>query len=146
MPSPRPGTDDTANTRWIEVRDSGEIKATIDVGTIIHDADGNAHARVCLTENGVCTFGRTTRWFFNCHNHQYSAIDTTFLPGFPHKMNDAQPNSAADKLSVIACKGFQMPAVRGFWCGAGGRRLKTFIGRNRDEGRYGAIRAGAMGI
>ena len=104
-PFPRPGTDDTVDTRWIEVRDAGEVKATIDVGTIIHDADGNAHAQVCLTENGVCTFGRTLRWFFNCRNHQYSFIDTTVLPTLPHEMSNAQPGSVADRLAAMACSG-----------------------------------------
>lgn len=96
------------NPQWIEVREStGEVKATIDVATIKRDADGNAHAKVCLNyEPGVtCPASKTIlRWFFNCRTHEYSAIDTTVLPGFPHEMEAAQPNSVADKLATLACR------------------------------------------
>jgi hypothetical protein len=96
------------NPQWVEVREStGEVKATIDVATIKRDADGNAHARVCLNyEPGVaCPASKTIlRWFFNCRTHEYSAIDTTVLPGFPHEVSAAQPNSVADKLATLACR------------------------------------------
>ena len=57
-------------------------------------------------EPGVtCPASKTIlRWFFNCRTHEYSAIDTTVLPGFPHDMSAAQPNSVADKLATIACR------------------------------------------
>jgi hypothetical protein len=96
------------NPQWIEVRVStGEVKATIDVATIRRDADGNAHARVCLnSEPGVtCPASKTIlRWFFNCRTHEYSWLDTTIMPGLPREMNAAQPNSVADKIATIACK------------------------------------------
>ena len=96
------------NPQWIEVREnSGEVKATIDVATIKRDADGNAHARVCLnSEPGVtCPASKTIlRWYFNCRTHEYSWLDTTFLPGLPREMNSAQPNSVADKLATLACR------------------------------------------
>jgi hypothetical protein len=96
------------NPQWIEVREStGQVKATIDVATIRRDADGNAHARICLnSEPGVtCPASKTIlRWYFNCRTHEYSWLDTTILPGFPREMNAAQPNSVADKLASLACK------------------------------------------
>jgi hypothetical protein len=92
-----------AQSGWQAIRDdNGDIKATIEVSTIIRDQDGNAHARVCLIEDGKCT--NPLRWFFNCNNHQYSAIDTSIFPQLPHEMNDAEPGSIADQLAAVACK------------------------------------------
>jgi hypothetical protein len=57
------------NPQWIDVREStGEVKATIDVATIRRDADGNAHARVCLNSEPSITCPASKvilRWYFN---------------------------------------------------------------------------------
>ena len=96
------------NPQWIEVREnSGAVKATIDVATVKRDANGNAHARVCLNTESDTTCPNSKiilRWYFDCRTHEYTAIDTTVLPGFPHDMNAAQPNSVADKLATLACR------------------------------------------
>lgn len=94
--------------QWREVRnDAGEVKATIDVATIMRDADGNSHARICLnsTSEAACPAGNVIlRWYINCRTHQYSWLDTSVMPGLPREMNNAQPNSVADQLATIACR------------------------------------------
>jgi hypothetical protein len=96
------------NPQWIEVRESsGEVKATIDVAAIRRDADGNAHARVCLNSEpgSTCPVSKVIlRWYFNCRTHEYSWLDTTFMPQLPREMNAAQPGSIADKLATLACR------------------------------------------
>jgi TPR repeat protein len=96
------------NPQWIEVREnSGEVKATIDVATVKRDANGNAHARVCLnSEPGVtCPNSKIIlRWYFDCRTHEFSWLDTTFMPQLPREMKLAQPNSVADKLATLACR------------------------------------------
>ena len=96
------------NPQWIEVREnSGEVKATIDVATVERDANGNAHARVCLnSEPGVtCPNSKIIlRWYFDCRTHEFSWLDTTFMPQLPREMKPAQPNSVADKLATFACR------------------------------------------
>jgi len=96
------GTSVYAQANWYAVLGpDGQIGATVERATVIHDRDGNAHARVCLLQAGQC---RTPlRWFFNCSDHSYSPIDTTILPGFPHEMIVAEPGSLADRLAAIAC-------------------------------------------
>jgi hypothetical protein len=96
------------NPQWVDVRESsGDVKATIDLSSVKMDSEGNAHARVCLNfESGMtCPNSKMVlRWYFNCSTHEYSAIDTSVLPGFPHEMSKPQPNSVADKLAALACK------------------------------------------
>ena len=95
-------------SQWQEVRDgTGNVKATIEVATIMRDADGNSHARVCLNtkDDSTCPNSKVVlRWYINCRTHQYSWLDTSVMPGVPREMNDAQPNSVADKVATIACK------------------------------------------
>ena len=96
------------NLQWIEVRENtGAVKATIDLATVKRDDNGNAHARVCLnSEPGVtCPDSKTIlRWYFDCRTHEYSWLDTTFMPQLPREMKPAQPGSVADKLATLACR------------------------------------------
>jgi hypothetical protein len=96
------------NPQWIEVRENtGDVKATIDVATIRRDVDGNAHAKVCLNteSSSTCPVSKAIlRWYFDCRTHEYSWLDTTFVPQLPREMNAAQPNSVADKLAALACR------------------------------------------
>jgi uncharacterized protein YecT (DUF1311 family) len=96
--------DGVADADWHRVeRSSGEVAAIIDLSTIAHDPDGNAHARLCIVENGACPVGYRQRWFFNCRDHSYSWIDTDVLPQFPHEMTRAERGSVADRLAALAC-------------------------------------------
>jgi hypothetical protein len=91
-----------AQSGWQAIRNSnGEIKATIELATIMHDRDGNAHARVCLIEDGRCKI--PVPWFFNCSDHSYS-LDLPSLSAFPHEMIRAGTGSIADQLATVACK------------------------------------------
>jgi len=99
----------TQNPKWLEVRGgTGEVKATIDVATIIHDANGDAHAIVCVnTESDTaCPAGKIVlRWYFNCRTHQYSWIDTSVMPGFRPKWTMLSPTlSPTSSRRLLASK------------------------------------------
>jgi hypothetical protein len=90
-----------AQSGWQAVRDgNGQIKATIEMNTIIHDQDGNAHGRVCVFQDGQCK--SPLPWFFKCSDHSYSPM--AVLPFVPHEMITAEPGSVADQLIAIACR------------------------------------------
>jgi len=97
--------DGVNDADWLRIEGpEGEVSAIIDAHTIQHDTDGNAHARTCVIKDGACHRGFRQTWFYNCHDHTYSWIDTSILPGRPRKMYNAEPSSVAEKLLVVACR------------------------------------------
>jgi hypothetical protein len=95
---------DVNDPGWIKIESKGEVSAIVDTRSIQVDADGNAHALTCIVLHNACLKVFRHRWFYNCHDHTYTWIDTSILPGIPRNMHYAEPTSVADKLLIIACR------------------------------------------